>query len=849
VILWSSSCSSSWILQEEAVRDYGILNCGGNDGVVNQNLLVIAPTSSGKTFIGEMAAVAQVIHHKKSIFLVPSRALAEEKYRHFKNLYRGCGLEIALFSRDRKEDDYRINKGDYKLAVMSCEKFIYFFFKYPEFLNDISLLVVDEAQMINNPKWGPLLEDTIDRLAKKELINLRIIALSALIENQEVLLKWFPARPLISYQYPVEIRKGILREGVFKYITSKEKENYKREVFFVRYLVNHNEPTLIFFANSEETRKWAKRLASQLESPPASSAIEELKGMEETLSQEELLELLEKGVAYYNRDLSWEETNLVETYLRRGEIKVVCATATLATGINLPFKNIIVLLDKMHNYDENYLPNYRTGLSFIDIENISGSAGILNIESMGEKQNPVQGGQDFGRVIFLAYSLLSETIFQNVYFNCSHNNNQNHKGSIKYPLKKENDLLTFLLRLLVKHGCRQKKIKKYLRGEDRLSGYWRFSFNKENIDEETDNCLKILKENKLIRGIKGGILSPTANGILIITKKIKVETYLFLKNWIEYSKKGEISDLKILLLLAFSADGRALSIPSSPSYINDDKKGSYNRSCSCRGNYRNKLLPLVFEQGKEVGTPEDYLAFKKTHLLYDWIKGSKDIKTMEQEYGLYGGGAIYRLGGGFSWLADSLAEIAESEGWKRDREKDLNKIKILSKRLIEGVEEEGLSLARMCIPGLSRYYIRKLVGAGYSDEESLKGASEGELGEVLPSKPTFVTILEIDQHRPDRIIFEGEEIKVTATEFSLIYLLAQHRGKILTHNDLLDTIWKENKYATYPQITYHLYKIRRDILKTIGNNKKNKEKVKDILKVVSRRGIMLNLAKDKLKII
>jgi helicase len=117
-------------------------------------------------------------------------------------------------------------------------------------------------------------------------------------------LKWFPARPLISYQYPVEIRKGILREGVFKYITSKEKENYKREVFFkpeavrdncfedylletVRYLVNHNEPTLIFFANSEETRKWAKRLASQLESPPASSAIEELKGMEETLSPEE----------------------------------------------------------------------------------------------------------------------------------------------------------------------------------------------------------------------------------------------------------------------------------------------------------------------------------------------------------------------------------------------------------------------------------------------------------------------------------------------------------------------------------------------------------------------------------
>ena len=110
------------------------------------------------------------------------------------------------------------------------------------------------------------------------------------------------------------------------------------------------------------------------------------------------------------------------------------------------------------------------------------------------------------------------------------------------------------------------------------------------------------------------------------------------------------------------------------------------------------------------------------------------------------------------------------------------------------------------------------------------------------------TILEIDTHRPDRIIFEGKEVKVTAREFSLIHLLAQNRGKILTHNDLLDTIWKEYGDATYVQITYHLYKIRRDILEIVGNNKKNKERVKDIFKVISRRGIMLNLEEDKSKI-
>ena len=212
--------------------------------------------------------------------------------------------------------------------------------------------------------------------------------------------------------------------------------------------------------------------------------------------------------------------------------------------------------------------------------------------------------------------------------------------------------------------------------------------------------------------------------------------------------------------------------------------------------------------------------------------------------------------------------------------------------MIDGVEEDGLNLSLLHIPGLSRCYIRILMGAGYNNGKCLKEASEEELNKVLPKKLTnrvqkrfepvlsslftkndkpktknfspepslsaphtlntndqrLTTILQIDKHLPDRIIFEGKGIKVTAKEFSLIYLLAQNRGKILTHNDLLDTIWKENEYATYVQITYHLYKIRRVILKTIGKNKKNEERVKDILKVISRRGIMLNLEENKLKI-
>ena len=68
----------------------------GNGNERDKNLLVTAPTSSGKTFIGEMAAIAQAIHLQKIIYLVPLRAMADEKYRHFNKLYSHCGTDITV---------------------------------------------------------------------------------------------------------------------------------------------------------------------------------------------------------------------------------------------------------------------------------------------------------------------------------------------------------------------------------------------------------------------------------------------------------------------------------------------------------------------------------------------------------------------------------------------------------------------------------------------------------------------------------------------------------------------------------------------------------------------------------
>ncbi|MBA3062004.1 MAG: hypothetical protein FP833_03455, partial [Atribacteria sp.] len=698
-------------------------------------------------------------------------------------------------------------------------------------------------------------------------------------------------RTLLSYQYPVKLRKGIVRDGTFKYITSGKKNSctFRKEIFFkpksvrdncfedylletLKYLVNQGEPTLIFFATCTKTRQWAKWLAARLKSPtpastaspsspsPSSSAPKDLAKMEETLSRDELLKPLEKGIAFYNQDLSWEERHLIETYLKKGEIKIICATTTLAMDLNLPFKNVIIPLDKMHddNNDEDYLHNYRTSINFADIENMGGRAGILNI---GNHQNSTPKKQKFGRVIFLAHSRLSETVFKNLYFKFLKNNNpdnNNDNTSTGHLLKKEKDLPTYLLRLLLKYNFKPKKLKKYFK-KNTPSGYWRFIFPQGNIDEEINNCLHILKENNLTEEDSNGNLSLTPNGILIAAKRIKVETFLFLKTWMNYSKKGEISNLEILYILSQTPDGKELPIPFYHPSINDYKKDKYK--CDREEIHAERILQLIFQQNEqdkklyqkkillknckedEVFSLPEHLSFKKTLLLYDWVTGVKNVKTIEQEYNLYQG-AIYRLGEGFSWLADSLAVIAENSNWKKKRKEDLDRIKLLSNRLILSSFP-----SKNYKPKTKNFSPTSCNLPPTSCVSPPPRRDKTNVGVLLnTNNQRLTTILEIDIHRPDRIIFMGKNIEVTAKEFSLIHLLAQHNGQVMSYEDIIKKLWGAETEAIYTRIIQHIYKFRKNILDAIGHNKINREKVRDIFKVVPGRGVMLNINDTEIKI-
>lgn len=228
--------------------------------------------------------------------------------------------------------------------------------------------------------------------------------------------------------------------------------------------------------------------------------------------------------------------------------------------------------------------------------------------------------------------------------------------------------------------------------------------------------------------------------------------------------------------------------------------------------------------------------------------------------------------------------MAESLGWskKENKKEGLAGIKVVSERLAWGVKEGELGLARLHIPGLGRSYVKALLREGYDNRKCLEELGEEELAKVVPKKlagrikkrfplilsssptknykpkinnlppetrtPKPAIVLEIDQHRPDRIIFMGKKIDLTTKEFSLIHLLAQHNRQVMSYEDIIKKLWGAETEAIYTRIIQHIYKFRKNILDTIGNNQTNREKIRDILKVVPGRGVMLNVNDKELKI-
>lgn len=174
-----------------------------------KNQLVCTPTGSGKTLVAELVALSSIYNGiGKAIYIVPLKALATEKYKDFKKKYSDIKIALSIGDLD-KTDPYL---EEYDLIITVSEKLDSLLRHRVNWLKDVSVVVVDEIHLINDPGRGPTLEILIT-LLRKLLKNIQIIGLSATIGNPKELASWLDASLIEDDWRPVELHKGIYHNG------------------------------------------------------------------------------------------------------------------------------------------------------------------------------------------------------------------------------------------------------------------------------------------------------------------------------------------------------------------------------------------------------------------------------------------------------------------------------------------------------------------------------------------------------------------------------------------------------------------------------------------------------------
>ena len=83
----------------------------------------------------------------------------------------------------------------------------------------------------------------------------------------------------------------------------------------------------------------------------------------------------------------------------------------------------------------------------------------------------------------------------------------------------------------------------------------------------------------------------------------------------------------------------------------------------------------------------------------------------------------------------------------------------------------------------------------------------------------------------------------------MLYLLAQHRGQVVSYEEILKELWKDEDDAIYTLVNYHICKIIKNILKIIDKKEDNITKMENIFKTIPSRGLMLNIEDKELRLI
>lgn len=291
------------------------------------NVVVSAPTGSGKTFVAEYGIVYGVKKLKKKVvYVAPLRSLVYEKLVDFSK-FKDLNIDVVAVTGELWVYEKDIELAD--VIMTTIEKLNSIIRHEPRFWSTVGVLIVDEIHMISENGRGAILEQLLTEAREN---GIQIVGLSATIGNLEELAHWLDAELVVSDERKVKLEYGVFYRGVLEW--SDGRKEYT-ECDWIRALVlpvvEEGKNVLIFVSSRREAESLARKIARLM---PRNREIE--------IKHTDLARLVAYGVAYHHAGMSKDRRMYVENLFRDRKIKVLVSTTTLAMGVNLPAYRVII---------------------------------------------------------------------------------------------------------------------------------------------------------------------------------------------------------------------------------------------------------------------------------------------------------------------------------------------------------------------------------------------------------------------------------------------------------------------------------------------------------------------------
>ncbi|NOZ58547.1 MAG: ATP-dependent DNA helicase, partial [Euryarchaeota archaeon] len=670
--------------QAEAVRR-GLLD-------LERNFVVAVPTAGGKTLIAELLMLRSLLERGgKCMYIVPLKALASEKLEEFRR-YESLGLRVGIATGDYDASDEWL--APYDIIVTTSEKADSLIRHRSPWLEEVNLLVVDEVHLIHDPSRGPTLEVTLARL-RRLCGRLLILALSATISNADEIARWLNAELVSSDWRPVELREGVCYAGEILFTDSSRRRvesSYANEALNLALdTVKEGGQSLVFV----NTRRGAERFATE--------AAPKLRRLLSTAERERLSELAERvlhvlaeptricrrlskaitgGAAFHHAGLAPEQRSLVERAFRENLLKVLSATPTLAAGVNLPARRVVIRDYRRYDSSLGYME-----IPVMEVKQMAGRAGRPRYDSYGEAILIARSEEE--RDFLLERYLLAEP--ERVYSKLA-----------ALPA-----LRTHVLASVATGDAGSfEELQQFF--SNTFYGYQQEAYT---LESSLLSVLDFLEREGFLE-VEGERLAATPFGKRVSELYIDPLSAVTLRRALERADAVETTPLSYLHAISRCSELSTLYL----------RKGEYEEYLPRLLELESQLLFPVPSPYAEPHAFEHCLAELKTALfLQDWIEERSEEYLLER-YNLAPGDIHSRVEIA-EWLLYAMEEIGRLFSFGKREE--LARLRL---RVKHGIREELLEL--VSLRGIGRARARRLFSRGFRTLEALRRASLGELAAV-----------------------------------------------------------------------------------------------------------------------